>query len=243
MIMFKEFFKERIEVILEVIATNIRDVRIASEYGADRIELCMGLQEDGLTPSFGLIESAVEVATIPINVIIRSHSQSFCYDKFEVDTMKRDIQMARKLGVNGIVIGALTEEGKVDLEVMNQLLYEAEALDVTFHRAFDFSRNFEETLETLAQFKQIKRILTAGGKKSAPDSTAILKQLINYVKESQFHLEIMPGSGIRNDNIQSLVERVKPNEIHIGSGVRFGNSFTKPMDPEKLQQFKNFFDK
>lgn len=228
-------------MILEIIAANSRDVLAASHYGADRIELCTGMKEDGVTPSYGLIESALEHSTVPINVIIRSHSQSFCYDAEEVDTMLRDIRMVRKLGANGIVIGALTEDGKVDTEVMKVLLSEAEGLDVTFHRAIDFSRDLEESVGILSEFKQVKRILTAGGRRPAPESVESIKRLMELSKDT--HLEIMPGYGLREDIFQRFVDAVRPNEIHVGSGARVGNSFMNQIDPDKLRRLKEMCSK
>ncbi|MCJ8007472.1 copper homeostasis protein CutC [Lederbergia wuyishanensis] len=223
-------------MILEVIASNIRDVKAASEYGADRIELCVGMKEDGITPSYGLIESAVEISKIPINVIIRSHPQSFFYESSEVDTMVRDIRMVRKLGANGIVIGALTEDGRVDVEVMQRLLEEAEGLDVTFHRAIDFSRNLEETLEALIQFKQVKRILTAGGRNPATESIPMIKKLKELAENT--HLTIMPGYGLRAETFKEFYDEVRPKEIHFGSGVREENSFMKSIERTKIDRIK-----
>ncbi|MBS4219187.1 copper homeostasis protein CutC [Bacillus sp. FJAT-49711] len=226
-------------MILEIIATNIRDVKAACEYGADRIELCVGMKEEGFTPSYGLIESAVELATIPINVIVRSHSQSFFYESAEVDTMSRDIRMVRKLGANGIVIGALTEDGRVDVEVMKSLLDEAEGLDVTFHRASDFSRNIEETIEALSQFKQVKRILTAGGRKPATESVETIKRLMDLAEHT--HLNIMPGYGLRVDTFKEFYDKIRPTEIHFGSGVRDDNSFMRPIEREKVEKIKQVY--
>jgi copper homeostasis protein len=112
-------------MILEVIATHLSDVIDAEKYGADRLELSPGMLEDGITPSFGLIEAAVQNAKIPINVMIRPHSKSFVYDENDIETMIKDIQIAKKLGANGIVFGALTKDGQIDKEVVKRLLAEA----------------------------------------------------------------------------------------------------------------------
>lgn len=229
-------YERGISMKLELIATNIADVKAASEYGADRIELCSGMKDDGLTPSYGLIESAVDVSTIPINVMIRPHSQSFYYDEAEIEMMVKDIQVVRKLGANGIVVGALTEDGQVDVNGMNRLLEAAEDLDVTFHRAIDFSRNLEETLETLAQFKQIQRVLTAGGKLPAPQSVGSIKRLMELAQRT--HLNILPGVGLKVSNLQPFIEEVRPSEIHVGSGARVEESFMMPIDRGKVERMK-----
>jgi len=163
----------------------------------------------------------------------------FFYESAEVDTMVRDIRMVRKLGGNGIVIGALTEDGRVDVEVMKRLLEEAEGLDVTFHRASDFSRDLEETLETLTQFKQVKRILTAGGRKPATESVITIKRLMELAQNT--HLTIMPGYGLRVETFKEFYDEVCPKEIHFGSGVRDDNSFMKQIEREKVERIRHIF--
>lgn len=228
-------------MILEVIATHLSDVIDAEKYGADRLELSPGMLEDGITPSFGLIEAAVRNAKIPINVMIRPHSKSFVYDENDIETMIKDIQIAKKLGANGIVFGALTKDGQIDKEVVKRLLAEAEGLDVTFHRAFDYSRNLEEAFECLAEFNQIKRILTAGGKNKATMNIEPLKKLIQLLKQT--HIKIMTGYGLRVESLSYFVREVKPEEVHFGSGVRIQNSYKYPIDPDKMKKIKDIFVK
>jgi copper homeostasis protein len=223
-------------LLLEVIATNVADVKAASKYGADRIELCTGMKDDGLTPSYGLIEAAVEHTAIPINVIVRPHSQSFSYDSDDIQMMQKDIDVIKKIGANGVVIGALTKDHQIDIEAMKRLLEVAEGLDVTFHRAFDHSQSLTGSLQKLFQFKQIKKVLTAGGTNPAPESARKIKQLKNIAEHS--HIEIMPGYGIKLPTLETLIQTVQPSEIHIGSGIRQEESFMMPIDSEKIEQVK-----
>ncbi|MEI5906337.1 copper homeostasis protein CutC [Bacillus spongiae] len=223
-------------MILEVIATTLSDAIQAEEVGADRIELVTGIAEGGLTPSYALIESVCTATTIPVNVMIRPHSTSFCYDSYDMRTIIKDIQICKQLGANGIVFGALTAEGKIDEISLQQVLEEAGQLDVTFHRAFDTAADQEEALEILMKYKQISRVLTSGGKQAAPDATIELQALVEKSRDS--HIEILAGSGLTLINTDSFLSKVNVKELHFGSGVRKHSSFTNPIDQKKVKSIK-----
>jgi len=223
----------------EIIATTLTDAKQAEEYGADRLELSPGMSELGITPSYGLIESVTRSISIPFNTIIRPHSQSFIYNEDDLAVMKKDIQMVKELGGNGIVIGALTADHVIDEEVMKQLLESAEGLDVTFHKAFDFVRDQEEALKCLSQYPQIKRIATSGGPQGATLVPHKMKKLINLAKDTQ--IEIMVAGGLREDNFKEFYNKVKPKEVHFGSGIRLGDSYLQPIDKNKVDKMITIF--
>ncbi|MBU5266156.1 copper homeostasis protein CutC [Virgibacillus proomii] len=223
-------------MLLEVIATNLTDVKDAAQFGADRIELSPAMTELGITPSYGLINKTMEAVSISVNVMVRPHSQSFVYNKNDIETMKSDIEMIKNLGANGIVIGALTPEQTVDEEVIKQLLDIADGLEVTFHRAFDFARNQLEALECLAKYDQITTILTAGGDYKAPDAIPQLNQLIHLAKDT--HLSIMVGHGLRAETFTDVYHQLKPQAFHFGSGVRVNDSFDNSLDADKIKKIK-----
>lgn len=228
-------------MILEVIATNLTDVKDAERFGADRIELSPAMTELGITPSYGLIQAAIEAVDIPINVIVRPHSQSFIYNNDDLETMKKDIKMIKQLGANGIVIGALTKYNTVDVDVLQQLIEVADGLDVTIHRAFDFARNQVEALESLLQLKGITTILTAGGDFNAPKATKQINHLIELTRYTQ--LSIMAGHGLRLESLHTFCEAVHPDAIHFGTGARINDSFQQPLDKEKIHKINEIIKK
>ena len=223
-------------MIIEVIATTVQDVKDAEKFGADRIELCLDIKKGGLTPSYELIKAVVKSCDIPVNVMVRPHARSFVYDKKDTETMLHDIEFVKKSRANGIVIGPLTPQGKIDEESLQTFLEAAEGLDVTFHRAFDYVEDQLEALECLLRYKQITTILTAGGKGFAAEQIPDLKKFISYAKDT--HLTIMPGHGLRTNNIKQLVEKLNPQALHFGSGVRVANNFELSLDKDKIKQLK-----
>ena len=134
----------------EICTNSVESCLAAQKGGADRVELCAGIPEGGTTPSYGEIAIAREVLThTRLHVIIRPRGGDFLYSDIEIRTILKDIEMARKLGADGVVFGCLTAEGEVDLPVMQKLMEAAQGLSVTFHRAFDVCRNPQKALEQI----------------------------------------------------------------------------------------------
>src|SRR5699024_7433813 len=126
----------------------------------------------------------------------------FIYNDDDLTVMKKDIQVVKELGANGIVIGALTADDVIDEAVLKQLLDVADGLDITFHKAFEFARNQEEALECLAGYPQVKRILTSAGQQPAPEAPQKMRELMQLAKQT--HLDIMPGGGLNGSNFQEF---------------------------------------
>lgn len=220
-------------MILEVIATTLTDVRLAAQGGADRIELVTGILEGGLTPSYGLIEEAVQASPIPVMVMVRPHSQSFCYDQDDVKTMCTDIRHIRQMRAAGIVTGALTADRRVDTEVLKRLIEETRGeLQITFHRAFDEAADLDEALDTLLAFPQVTRILTSGGMKSVLDAVERMSAMVDKTRGT--HLSILAGSGLTAEKLASFVKVTGVQEVHFGSGVRMLGQALRPLDPEQI---------
>jgi copper homeostasis protein len=223
--------------LLEVIATSVDDIMQLNNSGADRIELVSALSEGGLTPSIGMVERAVQVSALPIRVMIRPHSHSFRYCKEDLEVMVRDIRAVQDLGVNGIVLGVLTEEQRVDTEALSFLLAEAKGLSVTFHRAFDEARDLEEAFDTLLHFPQIDRILTSGGCPTAVEGMNMIACLQRRSEGTP--IRILAGSGLSEDNLSDFLAAAGGvEEVHFGRAVRLQQRLDGPILPESVRRIK-----
>jgi copper homeostasis protein len=229
---------EAMKPVLEIIAVSAADARAAEAGGADRIELVAAMSEGGLTPSYGLIERTVHSVSIPVYVMIRPHSRSFRYDDDEIRLMRRDIRVAAELGASGIVLGALTESGELEEAALSEWLGEARerGLDVTFHRAFDECADQPRMLRRLAAFPGVSRVLTSGGKRTAPEGSDALAKLARIGRE--LGISVMAGSGLRPDGLDSFVRDTGIVEVHLGSGARRNDSFLEPVDPLRVAEAK-----
>lgn len=198
------------KALLEICCYSVQSAVTAEMAGADRIELCAGVYEGGVTPACATIELAEKLVKIPINVIIRPRGSDFCYSNIEFECMKRDIEVCKKIGVNGIVSGVLLPDGKIDLVRTKELIDLARPLNFTFHRAFDMVENHILALEQLIELG-VNRILTSGGMQTANEGVDLLQVLI---EKAQDRIVIMPGSGINESNIISVRKHTRATEFH-----------------------------
>ncbi|MDR1516767.1 MAG: copper homeostasis protein CutC [Dysgonamonadaceae bacterium] len=198
---------------LEVCANSVASCVEAQKGGAYRVELCAAIPEGGTTPSYGEIALARELLHIKLHVIIRPRSGDFLYSAVEHKTMLKDIETARKLGVDGIVIGCLTPQGDVDRLRNRELIDAAEGLSVTFHRAFDMTRNARNSLEEIISLG-CDRVLTSGQQPKAEQGIPLLKEL---VEQDGNRIIIMPGSGINETNIEKIARETGAREFHLSA--------------------------
>lgn len=196
--------------VLEVCTASLESVAAAKAGGAQRIELCSALSEDGLTPSYGMIEQARKIGPEKMHVLIRPRSGNFVYSEDEVQCMISDIHICKQLGVDGVVIGALTLDNDIDIPCCRRLVEAAEGMQITFHRAFDQCRKPLEALEDIISLG-CHRLLTSGQKPSAVEGIPLLHQLVTLADE---RLIIMPGAGVNEDNAHIILEKTGAKEIH-----------------------------
>lgn len=212
--------------LMEVVIDSVEAAIAAQKGGADRVELCANLLEGGTTPSAGTIELAWASTDIDVNVMIRPRGGDFCYSEIEYEVMKRDIQLAKRLHASGVVIGILNPDGSIDVERTADLVARARPLTVTFHRAFDMSRDPYEALEALIGLG-LDRVLTSGQQASVSEGLDLITELIAQAGD---RIIVMPGAGITERNIKQVLEQAQPKEIHIyapgvvESRMRFRNT-------------------
>lgn len=196
---------------IEVCCTSMADVIAARDGGAVRVELCSGIEVGGLTPSAGLVVGAVrEKGMMRVNVLIRPRAGDFVYSTRELAVMEADIEAAKAAGADGVVTGALTPRGDVDIAAMHRLLKHCKGLDVTFHRAFDECRDPASSLEQIIGLG-IPRLLTSGTEATAAEGADIIAAL---VRQAAGRIAIMPGSGINPQNIAQVEALTGAPEYH-----------------------------
>jgi copper homeostasis protein len=201
---------EEKKYIIEIATSDFITTKSAVEGGADRIELCANLAEGGTTPSFGTIKQCREVFDVLLYTIIRPRGGDFLYTDEEFDIMLQDVKLCKQLGCDGVVIGLLNKDGTIDVKRTSILIEAAYPLGVTFHRAFDRCKNPFEALEQLIEIG-CERILTSGQRPSVADGIELVAEL---QKKADDRIIIMPGSGVRKENIKMLAEKTGCVEFH-----------------------------
>jgi copper homeostasis protein len=198
------------QIQMEVCANGLASALAAEKGGAIRVELCDNLLEGGTTPSYAQIKLATEKLNIQVYPIIRPRGGDFLYTDLEFELMKTDIQCCKDLGCDGVVIGMLLEDGRVDKDRCATLIDIARPMKVSFHRAFDRSNDLKSALEDIIELG-CERILTSGGKPTALEGATVIKELI---EQAAGRIEIMPGAGIRKQNIKEIMDVTGAKVFH-----------------------------
>ncbi|WP_315288767.1 copper homeostasis protein CutC [Leptotrichia massiliensis] len=227
---------------LEICVDSVESAINAERGKATRLELCSNLIIGGTTPTKSLFEEVKKNVNIPINVLIRPRFGDFLYSDYEVNIIKNEIKMFKKLGVDGIVVGILTKNGEIDLDNMKKFIEGAQDIPITFHRAFDVCR---EPLKAFYQLQElgVKNILTSGQSQDCLRGKKLLKELVKIsTKNSKNKTEILVGAGLNIENIDEIVNFTGATNFHF-SGKRIKQSsmeYRKENVNMGLKEFSEF---
>ena len=197
-------------MLLEIAVFNISSAIQAANAGANRLELCENPLEGGTTPSYGTLKTVRERINIPVFPIIRPRGGDFFYNEEEFEVLKKDVALCKELGFPGLVTGILKKDGTIDIERTKELVQIAAPLEVTFHRAFDRTKDPFQALEDVIT-TGCKRILTSGQVPNVGNATSLIKQLI---EKADGRIIILQGSGVRSSNLQQLINETGGVEYH-----------------------------
>ena len=197
-------------ITLEIACNSFTSCLHAAQGGAQRIELFENLSEGGCTPSYGMIKQVKEKIKLPIYVMIRARGGNFVYSDNELEIMIHDVMICKELGVNGIVFGALHENGSVNEEACRHILKAWNHGPATFHRAIDASENLISSAETIIKLG-FERILTSGGKSTAWEG---METIANLQNKYGHRIEIQAGSGITAENAADIIAKTGVRSVH-----------------------------
>jgi len=227
----------------EICANSVKSCLAAQEGGAHRVELCTAIPEGGTTPSFGEVAIAREMLQIKLNVIVRPRSGDFLYSPLEIRSMLKDIEMCKKLNVNGVVFGVLNSTGNINISAMNELMAASKGMSVTFHRAFDMCRDPHTTLEEIINLG-CDRILTSGQQPTAEEGIPLLKKLN---EQAQNRVIVLAGSGVNETNIQKIASETGISEFHFSarekqeSQMAYRNPFVSMGGTVHINEYENAY--
>jgi copper homeostasis protein len=203
--------------LLEISVETLDAAMAAMRGGADRVELCQNLAAGGVTPTAAMMRAARRQIAIPIFAMIRPRAGDFCYSPAELEQMKRQIELARKARMDGVVFGILTRSGGVDIKRSAQLVELAKPLPVTFHRAFD-ERDGRRQSEWLNRLEDVistgaTRLLTSGGRRTAEEGCPRIARLVSQASD---RITLLPAGAIRQENLASIAKKTRAREFHSG---------------------------
>ncbi len=220
---------------IEIATDNYASTASAIKGGASRIELCSALSEGGLTPSHSYLLKCRADFTVPLFPIIRARGGDFLYSEEEFDIIKKEVAFCRETKFDGIVTGFLKEDGSIDTKRLSVIVELAHPMQVTFHRAFDRCSNSFDALEDIIECG-CKRILTSGQKLKAPEGADLIQQLIASAAN---RIIIMPGSGVRKENIAALARQTGATEFHssLRSVTKSNMNFMHPAFADEANEY------
>lgn len=209
---------------LEIAANSVASALAAQEGGATRVELCSALELGGLTPSHATIALARRRLRVPLYVLIRPRAGDFLYNDAEFETMRRDIELCASLGCDGVVTGALDVEGNVDVSRCRSLVGAAGKVGVTFHRAFDCTRDPCAALEEIVALG-CERVLTSGQCETALEGASLIRRLLD---QARGRIAVMAGAGITSGNIAEVAAATGAHEFHASAKRRLPSGMHHP---------------
>ena len=195
----------------EVCVDNIKDAMRAVDLGANRIEYCSKLNEEGLTPNVEDVKYLLKNINIPIRIMIRPHSKSFNYSETDISVILRDISTFKKIDIDGIVIGCLDKDDEIDLKKINLLVEKAKPLKVIFHKAIDITSDPLKSLKNLIKNSNIDGVLTSGGFKKAEDGVKLLKKMLDICP---INFELIIAGKITSENVNKLNQKLSAKFYH-----------------------------
>ncbi|MFT4602574.1 MAG: copper homeostasis protein [Arenicella sp.] len=228
----------------ELCIDSIEEALTAKEFGFKRVELCSGLEVGGLTPSYGLISSCVDVQGAEVHVIIRPNAGGFVYSNVAFELMQKDIMGVAAAKAAGVVFGIMNEENRIDYQKNSGLvqLAKSQDLECTFHRAIDLSSDWQSDLDDLIEIG-FDRVLSSGGASRAIDG---IDRLAEMKEHAAGRIQIMAGAGVNANNALKLA-KAKVDALHFTARTtnskkdNFGFGSSIQIDSQKIEDVLRHF--
>ncbi len=215
--------------VFELCAETVQACRAAREGGAQRIELCRDLDQEGLTPGDDLIAAAIPASGLPVHVLLRPRAGDFVYTDAEFAQMQEEMRRALALGAAGFALGLLLPDRRIDIARTRRLVELADGRQVTFHRAFDAAVSLEGALEDVIR-TGCGRLLTSGGAADVVTGAATLKRL---VAQAGARIEIAVGGGLRIANARQVARAT--GAMHFHGSLRHAEAVGTPVTDASAQ--------
>jgi copper homeostasis protein len=215
---------------IELIVLSADEACQAEAAGADRVEVVSDMAQGGLTPSTEVVQAITRRCGLPAMVMQRPHARSFVYDDADMRAIRESVAMSRDAGAHGLVFGALTPEGDIDIARLEQVLRWADGMPLTFHRAFDAARDPAQAFGVLGQYRgRVTQLLSSGAAPTAAQGQGLLQALVRRWRQGE-GVELLVGAGVHAGNLAALHRVIAAEQYHVGSGARAGGSFDAAID-------------
>lgn len=223
------------EFTLEIIACSIEDAIEAARGGADRLEIARDMAQHGLTPPPDVVRAIAREVRLPLRVMVRERDDYRCDRAGELATLCDAARAFDVLGVDGLVLGFVTDDGEVDVAPLAAILAAAPRTRATFHRAFDALQDPVAGLRSLKRFAQIDRVLSGGG---GGDWAARCARLGEWAAHAHPEIVMLPGGGVDADAVAFIAGTTRLVEAHVGSAARVPARPTAPVSADAVRELR-----
>ena len=199
------------KILIECCIESYDEARLAEKKGADQIEVCSDLKNDGLTPDFKLVEKIINNISIPIKIMIRPRKGNFYYSNSEMLIIKDQISFVKSIGVEHIVFGVLDINNTVNINHVKKISDWSSPMKITFHKAIDSSVEYFNDIETLVRTKRIDSLLTSGRSSNAESGSNTIKKVINNFGKD---IKIISAGKITHKNLNSVHKKIGGTYYH-----------------------------
>ena len=199
------------KILIECCVESYDEARLAEKKGADQIEVCSDLKNDGLTPDFKLVEKIINNISIPIKIMIRPRKGNFYYSNSEMLTIKDQISFVKSIGVEHIVFGALDANNTVSINHLKKISDWSSPMKITFHKAIDASAEYFNDIDALVDTKRIDSLLTSGRSSDAESGSGTIKKVINNFGKD---IKIISAGKITHKNLNSVHKKIGGTYYH-----------------------------
>lgn len=205
-------------ILKEVCVDNLNDAIKAYECGANRIEFCSNLDQDGLTPKIDELLTLSNSIDIPIRCMLRPHSNSFRYDEDDLKKIEETINFCKKIKIDGVVFGSLNDENEIDFDVLKYISIISKPLKLIFHKAIDFTPDFNKSFNSLIDSKLVDGVLTTGGKDKAIENLELLSKISLQIPKN---FEFIACGNITYENYDYIHSVIKSKFYHGKKIIKF----------------------
>ncbi|MDA9161776.1 hypothetical protein N9O13_05255 [Crocinitomicaceae bacterium] len=215
---------------IELCVSTMEAITLAKDLKIDRVEVCQNLESGGVTPSATLVQLAID-SGLKTHVLIRPRIGGFIYSQEELELIEKEISYFASIGVDGIVIGALLSDHRINHEFIQSVRNDYPDLDITFHKAFDDTPDWKASIDILVE-SGVNRILSSGCSTHVIKGMTILKAMLEYAHGK---IEILPGGGLNENNIDFFVKNVRPDWIHFSGCKKIYDRSSSSFETERLK--------
>ena len=205
-------------ILKEVCVDNLNDAFNAYKSGANRIEYCSNLDQDGLTPKTDELLTLSNTIDIPIRCMLRPHSNSFMYDEDDFKKIEDTINFCKKIKIDGVVFGSLNNENEIDFDILKHVSIISKPLKLIFHKAIDFTPDFSKSFRSLIDSKLVDGVLTTGGKERAIDNLELLSKISSSIPKD---FEFIACGNITYKNYDYIHSIIKSKFYHGKKIIKF----------------------